>query len=153
MQENEISLEVKNIVKTYPGVKALDGVSMAFRKGEVHAIMGENGAGKSTLIKTIAGSVTPDSGEIYVDGKRVQKHKMQAEIDDTDFTRYTYTIEKAFKVKEGQYIEVYFKAEDENGLNYTYLVDRSHVTNGDVETAGSVIEAADSVQEGRLKVE
>lgn len=91
--------------------------------------------------------------EIYVDGKRVQKHKMQAEIDDTDFTRYTYTIEKAFKVKEGQYIEVYFKAEDENGLKYTYLVDRSHVTNGDVETAGSVIEAADSVQEGRLKVE
>lgn len=91
--------------------------------------------------------------EIYVDGKRVQKHKMQAEIDDTDFTRYTYTIEKAFKVKEGQYIEVYFKAEDENGLNYTYLVDRSHVTNGDVETAESAIEAADSVQEGRLKVE
>ena len=71
MQENEISLEVKNIVKTYPGVKALDGVSMAFRKGEVHAIMGENGAGKSTLIKTIAGSVTPDSGEIYVDGKLI----------------------------------------------------------------------------------
>lgn len=91
--------------------------------------------------------------EIYVDGKRVQKHKMQAEIDDTDFTRYTYTIEKAFKVKEGQYIEVYFKAEDENGLKYTYLVDRSHVTNGDVETAESAIEAADSVQEGRLKVE
>ena len=94
-----------------------------------------------------------DAIEIYVDGKRVQKHKMQAEIDDTDFTRYTYTIEKAFKVKEGQYIEVYFKAEDENGLKYTYLVDRSHVTNGDVETAESAIEAADSVQEGRLKVE
>lgn len=71
MQENGISLEVKNIVKTYPGVKALDSVSMAFRKGEVHAIMGENGAGKSTLIKTIAGSVTPDSGEIYVDGKLI----------------------------------------------------------------------------------
>lgn len=91
--------------------------------------------------------------EIYVDGKRVQKHKMQAEIDDTDFTRYTYTIEKAFKVKEGQYIEVYFKAEDENGLKYTYLVDRSHVTNGDVETAEPAVPAADSVQEGRLKVE
>lgn len=91
--------------------------------------------------------------EIYVDGKRVQKHKMQAEVADTNFTRYTYTIEKAFKVKEGQYIEVYFKAEDENGLKYTYLVDRSHVTNGDVETAESAVPAADSVQEGRLKVE
>ena len=91
--------------------------------------------------------------EIYVDGKRVQKHKMQAEVADTNFTCYTYTIEKAFKVKEGQYIEVYFKAEDENGLKYTYLVDRSHVTNGDVETAESAVPAADSVQEGRLKVE
>ena len=64
----KISLEVKHLTKTYPGVKALDDVSMVFRKGEVHAIMGENGAGKSTLIKTIAGSVIPDSGEIYVDG-------------------------------------------------------------------------------------
>ena len=91
--------------------------------------------------------------EIYVDGKRVQKHKMQAEVADTNFTRYTYTIEKAFKVKEGQYIEVYFKAEDENGLKYTYLVDRSHVTNGDVQTEEMAIEATDSVQEGRLKVE
>ena len=91
--------------------------------------------------------------EIYVDGKRVQKHKMQAEIDDVSLTRYTYTIEKAFKVKEGQYIEVYFKAEDENGLKYTYLVDRSHVTNGDVQTEEMAIEATDSVQEGRLKVE
>jgi len=71
MQGQEISLEVKNITKTYPGVKALDGVSMRFYRGEVHAIMGENGAGKSTLIKTIAGSVTPDSGEIYVEGKRI----------------------------------------------------------------------------------
>lgn len=91
--------------------------------------------------------------EIYVDGKRVQKHKMQAEVADTNFTRYTYTIEKAFKVKAGQYIEVYFKAEDENGLKYTYLVDRSHVTNGDVQTEEMAIEATDSVQEGRLKVE
>lgn len=91
--------------------------------------------------------------EIYVDGKRVQKHKMQAEIDDVSLTRYTYTIEKAFKVKEGQHMEVYFKAEDENGSNYTYLVDRSHVTNGDVQTEEAAVEAADSVQDGRLKVE
>lgn len=91
--------------------------------------------------------------EIYVDGKRIQKHKMQAEAADTNFTHYTYTIEKAFHVKSGQYMETYFKAEDENGLNYTYLVDRSHVTNGDVETAEPAVPAADSVQEGRLKVE
>ena len=93
--------------------------------------------------------------EIYVDGKRVQKHKVTDGVDEDDpyLTRYTYTIQKAFQVKEGQYIEVYFKAEDENGLNYTYLVDRSHVTNGDVETAEPAVPAVDSVQEGRLKVE
>lgn len=93
--------------------------------------------------------------EIYVDGKRVQKHKVTDGVNEDDpyLTCYIYTIQKAFKVKEGQYIEVYFKAEDENGLNYTYLVDRSYVTNGDVETAEPAIEAADSVQEGRLKVE
>lgn len=93
--------------------------------------------------------------EIYVDGKRVQKHKVTDGVDEDDpyLTCYIYTIQKAFKVKEGQYIEVYFKAEDENGLKYTYLVDRSHVTNGDVETAEPAVPAADSVQEGRLKVE
>lgn len=93
--------------------------------------------------------------EIYVDGKRVQKHKVTDGVDEDDpyLTCYTYTIQKAFQVKEGQYIEVYFKAKDENGLNYTYLVDRSQVTNGDVETAEPAVPAADSVQEGRLKVE
>lgn len=91
--------------------------------------------------------------EIYVDGKRVQKHKMQAEVADPTFTHYTYTIEKAFHVKEGQYMETYFKAEDENGLNYTYLVDRSHVGKGDVQTEEAAVEAVDSVQDGRLKVE
>lgn len=50
-------------------------------------------------------------------------------------------------------METYFKAEDENGLNYTYLVDRSHVTNGDVQTEEMAVEAVDSVQDGRLKVE
>ena len=61
-------LELKHITKTYPGVKALDDVSISFRKGEVHALIGENGAGKSTFIKTIAGAITPDSGEICIEG-------------------------------------------------------------------------------------
>ncbi len=93
--------------------------------------------------------------EIYVDGKRVQKHKVTDGVNEDDpyLTRYTYTIEKAFKAKSGQYVEVYFKAEDENGSKYTYLVDRSHVTNGDVQTEEMAVEAVDSVQEGRLKVE
>ena len=66
-------LSLKNITKCYPGVTALDGVSLDFAKGEVHALLGENGAGKSTLIKVVAGAITPDSGSVTIDGKSFDK--------------------------------------------------------------------------------
>ena len=56
-------LSVKNLSKYYPGVKALDDVSIKFYEGEVHALLGENGAGKSTLIKCISGAEEP-TGEL-----------------------------------------------------------------------------------------
>ncbi len=62
-------LSVKDIVKTYPGVVAIDHLSFNVKEGEVHALIGENGAGKSTLIKTLSGAITPDSGKIIVNGK------------------------------------------------------------------------------------
>lgn len=62
-------ISVKDIVKTYPGVVAIDHFSMEVREGEVHALIGENGAGKSTLIKTLSGAITPDEGTIMIDGK------------------------------------------------------------------------------------
>ena len=68
MPENTI-LSVKNIVKTYPGVIAINHFSMEVREGEVHALIGENGAGKSTLIKTLSGAITPDEGTVCVNGK------------------------------------------------------------------------------------
>ncbi len=61
-------LEVRDVAKEYPGVRALSGVSFDVRAGEVHALMGENGAGKSTLIKIMSGVVQPDGGEILIDG-------------------------------------------------------------------------------------
>jgi rhamnose transport system ATP-binding protein len=64
-------LRVRGLVKAYAGVRALRAVSFDLRAGEVHAIVGENGAGKSTLIKTITGAVTPDAGEIAIDGRPV----------------------------------------------------------------------------------
>lgn len=66
--EQEI-LRIEGVSKFYPGVRALDDVTLSFRRGEVHAIAGENGAGKSTLIKTIAGAISPESGKIIIDGK------------------------------------------------------------------------------------
>lgn len=61
---SEIKLELKNISKSFPGVKALDGVNIALRKGTVHAVMGENGAGKSTLMKIINGLYQRDEGQV-----------------------------------------------------------------------------------------
>lgn len=64
-------LKLTKISKTYPGVKALQNVSLEFREGEIHSIMGENGAGKSTMIKIMSGAIQPDNdgGEIEVDGE------------------------------------------------------------------------------------
>ncbi|MDR1613250.1 MAG: sugar ABC transporter ATP-binding protein [Planctomycetota bacterium] len=64
-------LELRNITKTFPGVKALDNVQFHLQRGEVHALMGENGAGKSTFIKIITGVLQPNSGEMFLDGKKV----------------------------------------------------------------------------------
>jgi ribose transport system ATP-binding protein len=64
-----VILEMKGIGKSFPGVKALEGVSLAVREGQVHALLGENGAGKSTLIKILSGAYTRDEGEILFDGK------------------------------------------------------------------------------------
>ena len=64
-------LEMRNITKEFPGVKALDGVSLTVRPGTVHALMGENGAGKSTLMKCLFGIYAKNAGTIVLDGKEV----------------------------------------------------------------------------------
>lgn len=67
-------LEVQKIRKHFPGVQALDGVSLTIQAGEVLAVVGENGAGKSTLMKILAGVYTPDEGTYLVDGQEVHLH-------------------------------------------------------------------------------
>jgi ribose transport system ATP-binding protein len=66
---SNVILETKNITKKFPGVTAIDDVSLTFRVGEVHAIVGENGAGKSTLMKVLAGSIIADQGKIIYEGE------------------------------------------------------------------------------------
>lgn len=66
-------LELRGITKRYPGVTALDRVSMKFEQGGIHALVGENGAGKSTLIKIISGAITPSEGSIVFDGVEYER--------------------------------------------------------------------------------
>lgn len=68
---DNVLLEMKNISKEFPGVKALDNVSLTVRAGTVHALMGENGAGKSTLMKCLFGIYAKDGGKILLEGKEV----------------------------------------------------------------------------------
>ena len=74
-------LQIKHIEKSFPGVHALGDVSIDFRPGEVHAIVGENGAGKSTLIKIMCGIYQPDAGEMSLDGVRTELHSYRDAIE------------------------------------------------------------------------
>lgn len=64
-------IEMKDITKEFPGIKALDDVSFTLRKQEIHALLGENGAGKSTLMSVLFGLYQPDAGEIFINGNKV----------------------------------------------------------------------------------
>lgn len=69
--DEPVLLRMENIEKSFPGVKALDNVSLTVKAGTVHALMGENGAGKSTLMKCLFGVYAKDSGKIYLEGKEI----------------------------------------------------------------------------------
>ena len=72
MERAPFALEMLNISKTFPGVRALDDVSFGCARGEIHALCGENGVGKSTLIKILGGAYRPDRGRILLDGHEVE---------------------------------------------------------------------------------
>lgn len=79
--EKKPILELKNITKRYPGVVALDRVSISFYSGEVHAIVGENGAGKSTLIKIMTGAISATEGQLFFEGEEVVENSPQKAIE------------------------------------------------------------------------
>src|SRR5581483_130063 len=68
------TLEMRNVVKRFPGVLANDHANLTLRAGEIHALLGENGAGKSTLMQILYGFHSMDGGEILIDGQRVHLH-------------------------------------------------------------------------------
>ncbi len=67
-----VILRLEKINKSFPGVKALSEISLEIEKGEIHAIVGENGAGKTTLMRILAGIIPKDSGEIYLEGRKIE---------------------------------------------------------------------------------
>ena len=81
MSENGFLLEMNNISKSFPGVKALDDVTLKVRPGSVHALVGENGAGKSTLMKCLFGIYKPDAGQIFINGQSVKIEDSKSALD------------------------------------------------------------------------
>jgi len=78
----EYILRIENISKAFPGVQALDSVSMNVRPGTIHSLMGENGAGKSTLMKCLFGLYSADSGGFFLDGKKVKFSNSRAAMEN-----------------------------------------------------------------------
>jgi ABC-type sugar transport system ATPase subunit len=79
--DSDTVLEVKGLVKEYPGTRALDGVDLQIHRGEIHALLGENGAGKSTLIRLICGATRPTEGQILFEGRLVELNSPQQAQD------------------------------------------------------------------------
>ena len=98
-------LRLEDIVKTFPGVRALDGVSFSVMPGEVHALMGENGAGKSTLMKVLGGIYQPDGGDIYMgDDKVVMSGPLEAKAKGIVFIHQELSLAEELTVAENIYL-------------------------------------------------
>ena len=103
-------LEFRDITKQFPGVRALDNVSMYVNKGEIHALLGENGAGKSTLIKILAGVYPKDSGKIILDGKELNpRSPLEAKAAGISVIHQEISLITQMSAVENMYIGKYLR--------------------------------------------
>jgi len=99
------ALRLENIVKTFPGVRALDGVSFAVMPGEVHALLGENGAGKSTLMKVLGGIHQPNEGKIFIEEQQVvMGSPLDAKAKGVVFIHQELSLAEELSVAENIYL-------------------------------------------------
>jgi ABC-type sugar transport system ATPase subunit len=105
MTDQHPALRLEGIVKTFPGVRALDGVSFSVRPGEVHALMGENGAGKSTLMKVLGGIHQPDEGEILIgETPTVMRSPLEAKAKGVVFIHQELSLAEELSVAENVFL-------------------------------------------------
>ena len=101
MSSENSAVSMRGVTKTFPGVIANDNVSIDFKKGEIHALLGENGAGKSTLMNVLTGIYRQDGGEIHVNGQRVDFNKAADAIDaGIGMVHQHFKLVKAFTVAQ-----------------------------------------------------
>ncbi len=114
MQKSSAMLAIKGLSKSYPGVKAVDGVSFDVAPGEIHALLGENGAGKSTLVKMVYGLVRPDAGAMAFDGQPYAPRKpLEARARGVGMVFQHFSLFDAMTVEEN--VALGLKAEDAQG--------------------------------------
>ena len=100
-----VVLQARNLVKRYGHVTALDGADFELRTAEILAVIGDNGAGKSTLIKALAGALIPDSGEIWLDGQRVQfKNPSDARVAGIETVFQDLAVAPAMTIAENLFL-------------------------------------------------
>ncbi|MEP3279854.1 MAG: sugar ABC transporter ATP-binding protein [Stappiaceae bacterium] len=99
------ALRLEGIVKTFPGVRALDGVSLTVMPGEVHALMGENGAGKSTLMKVLGGIYQPDEGQVFIEeASAVMSSPLEAKSKGVVFIHQELSLAEELSAAENIYL-------------------------------------------------
>lgn len=115
------TVELKNITKVFPGVIALDNVSLTLESGQIHGLIGENGAGKSTLIKILSGVYTPEKGEIYIEGKMVNfSNPLEAKRLGVSCVHQELNIVKDLSITDNLFLGEYIKTKS-GLLDYKYM--------------------------------
>ncbi|MFT4782687.1 MAG: ABC-type sugar transport system ATPase subunit, partial [Paracoccaceae bacterium] len=105
MTPQKPALRLEGIIKTFPGVRALDGVSFQVMPGEVHALLGENGAGKSTLMKVLGGIHQPDEGQIFINEvPSIMASPLNAKAKGVVFIHQELSLAEELSVAENIYL-------------------------------------------------
>lgn len=129
---NDTAVELKNITKLFPGVTALDNMSITLKKGEIHGLIGENGAGKSTLIKVLAGVYVPEKGEIHVEGKQVHfSNPLEARHTGITCVYQELNSAKDMSITDNLFMGYYVKKKS-GLLDYKYMNDKAREIMGEM---------------------